>query len=343
MPRTLLVGLLLTVAACGTDHALSPRVSRVAPEAGTTIVPVQWYLPATLPLARGWVSGAARGINTSGVVVGALGNSSGGSVAARWTGGSVSLLVAAPGYASASASAINDAGVIVGSSRNASLSSFNATRWNATSVIALADLGYASDAHDVNASGTIVGSVRTSALDPKPASWDSTGTMSLLPLPSGYHYGEAVAINASGVAVGFVYSTGSDKRAYLWNAAGGSFIGSVFGGSSRATDINDAGKVLVYGGTEPSISSGTTSPPYTTVNIVWSGNATGISSKGRIIGHDDYTQGKTWLSTPWPLAWPADGTAGMLRAVNTCGTIVGQVTTATGDRPAIWTKGACDP
>jgi len=180
--------------------------------------------------------------------------------AVRWTtSGAVGTLLGNLGGSYSQASAINTLGEIVGQSTTAD-GQMRPFRWNPSPAPAgtLTDLGFFSgvdiQAQDRNASGTIVGAVRSTAATLQTAFvWRSSVGLVLLPDLGAPPAGDgivsyATGVNDAGVIVGFVNTASFGLRAVRWNLAADGTTYVVenlgLGAGSQANDINNAGEIV---------------------------------------------------------------------------------------------------
>jgi uncharacterized membrane protein len=108
-------------------------------------------------------------------------------------------------------------------------------------------------ANAINDSGQIVGSVngQASALVPQAVIWNSDLTIHNIPVPANASSSTAVSINDNGIVLGN-YTVGSQTTWFTWSATDGlnniSFDNSGTGWSSlNFTDINDLGQIVGSG------------------------------------------------------------------------------------------------
>lgn len=186
---------------------------------------------------------AATDINNAGTIVGYSGllNNGGGGAGFTWTAPGPLQPISNAGQATS----INDNGVAVGYVPQAGVTQ-HAYRYDGTNPPQ--DLGTfagaRSYAHDINNAGVIVGwSNPTASSTAKRAARYMSGSWSLLPGLSNFGDSEAQAVNDVGDIVGFA---GSPSAAFRFKSATGTtaFLGSSFGSSRVAWDINDAGFVV---------------------------------------------------------------------------------------------------
>jgi probable HAF family extracellular repeat protein len=177
--------------------------------------------------------------------------------AVRWTtSGAAGTLLGNLGGTYTQAGAINSLGEIVGQSTsdNGQMRPF---LWNPNPAPgALTDLGFFAgvdiQAEDRNASGTIVGAVRSTATTLQTAFVWRAGVFALLPDLGAPPAGDgivsyATGVNDAGVIVGFVNTASFGIRAVRWNlAADGSYVveNLGLGTGSQASDINNAGEIV---------------------------------------------------------------------------------------------------
>jgi probable HAF family extracellular repeat protein len=179
--------------------------------------------------------------------------------AVRWTtSGAAGTLLGNLGGSYSQASAINTLGEMVGESTTAD-GQMRPFLWNPNPVPGgtLTDLGFFSgvdiQAVDRNASGTMVGAVRSTAATLQTAFvWRSPADFALLPDLGAPPAGDgivsyATGVNDAGVIVGFVNTAAFGVRAVRWNlAADGRYVVEDLGlgAGSQANDINNAGEIV---------------------------------------------------------------------------------------------------
>ena len=202
------------------------------------------------------VSGIARGINNSGVVVGETGSASlaiPDGYAYSWTsGGGISNLGTLGGSYSG-AYDINESGVITGHSWIANPNGVGYTEGfvykngNMTSLGTVSSPTGYSRGHGINDAGEIVG--RASLVDfgnsnKYAAYWEADGTINSFVGPG--TYSSASRINNNGVIVGNGRMPGANQQfAMIWDENGNStFLGTFGGTTSRALSLNDAGEIV---------------------------------------------------------------------------------------------------
>jgi probable HAF family extracellular repeat protein len=238
---------------------------------------VLWPSGSGTPIDLGTLGGAgavAGDINASGQVVGYADTASGGQHAFLWnpttangTAGAMIDLGTSPGFSISEASGINNAGQVVGTEQDASgvKHAFLVTPvdtnadgkpdvWYQDSnhdgfndlMSDLGTLGSSiSTAHDINASGQVVGYSNTAAGTADAFRWQN-GVMTILGPKSALF---ATATNDSGQVVGVLGARYAQQHAALWQGNGGwKDLGTIGGvvGNSIAYDINAAGQVVGY-------------------------------------------------------------------------------------------------
>jgi probable HAF family extracellular repeat protein len=319
----------------GPAPCLSPCATMVAWEV-TTLVPFP---------GAAWA--IASDINDNGVVVGSGQTASGDHRGFRYANYVAVGLALGPGDDENAASAINASGHIAGYSYN---SPYEAARWTTpSSITMLGRLEYAGEtvARDIGASGMVVGYGKVS-LRYRAFRWTSAnGMQNLSPLINPNMSSFANGVNASNEIVGY---EDYPMRAVRWDALGNATPFSGFGGgASKAWDINDAG--MIVGWSDWSGSSGryfTWTSGTGLVSLGVDGDYTmelAISNAGRVAGttrYQGYDRAFTKLASSvgyTRLPFPSGAyTESRATGVNTCGTVVGWVKSASGRWPAIWRR-----
>ena len=331
---------LALVAACATDSTVGPGSPALARSSeGTPQTQASPWTVSLMTLPAGFTQGAAYQINSAGTIVGEAWNGAGIHQPILWTGGVPALVSVPAGFVGGWLSDISDAGAMVGSAQDAQ-GATHAFRATASVVTALNDVGAGSSATAIGgpSNAYIVGSFEDASGNDLPVRWSARfGTYTLLPLPSGRTGGWASDINATGDIVGSVYDGAGHLNGYLWKADGTTkYIANY--PSSNARTIAPDGTI----GFEATV-VGISAPPYVANTVLWSiGNVWSINALDRVVGNESgaATTWRSGVKTPLPTilgqsyAWA--------RGINSCGTIVGQVGTALGDRPLRWTRIACE-
>ncbi len=200
----------------------------------------------------------ATGINDSGVIIGGI---------KQWSGGTAVILDPVTGLQQLPflsggtylhANAINEAGEVVGygdrvlSNGSTEKRAFLYSQGQMIELVPPDPLG-GSQAHGINAAGTVVGLVWNSAFLMSPAYWDAAG-VHVLPVPLGARSPIAADINDAGDIVGAVLVNNplSNVRGALWRGGIFHYLDDLLEPGSRwsvstAVDINNAGQVLTYG------------------------------------------------------------------------------------------------
>jgi probable HAF family extracellular repeat protein len=177
--------------------------------------------------------------------------------AVRWTtSGAGGTLLGNLGGSYTTATAINTLGEIAGGSTSAD-GQMRPFLWNPNPAPGgtLTDLDFFAgvdfQAEDRNASGTIVGAVRSTPSTLQTAFVWRAGVFALLPDLGAPPAGDgivsyATGVNDAGVIVGFVNTASFGIRAVRWNLADGRYVveNLGLGTGSQASDINNAGEIV---------------------------------------------------------------------------------------------------
>lgn len=298
---------------------------------------------------------SARAINDLGQVTGSASDASGATRHVIWTDGT---MITAPNWTSGSPEAINDSRQVVGHS-NLGRSASNGILWDANGqVVVLPPLPGGLDdrvrAHDINASGFIVGRSRDASLKQHAVLWQGAALSRDLGFMGSGDTAEAWGINDLGEVVGMANSiSGGQPRGFLWR--NGTFAGldSLTGPSraSTAIDINNSGLIAgtSSGGiavvwrngvieTLPGLAGGTT------YNFV-----TDLNNNGDVIG---YGQSPSGVHLDTAILWRGGaaidlgrypgGTFSRAYGINDNGQIVGEGNLVDGGpvHALLWTIGA---
>jgi probable HAF family extracellular repeat protein len=226
----------------GLSELQNPVSAPIVNAGGTTIQTVG-YSVINLGTLPGGSSSEATGINNSGQVVGSS-DSSSGTRAFLYSGGTMSNLGTLPGINNSYATGINNSGQVVGNSFPGASHAF---LYSGGTIIALGMLpgGFYSYATGINNSGQVVGYSVDRINNNGRAFLYSGGTMIALPIPDINNSG-AIGINNSGQVVGYSDSS-SGNRAFLYSGGTITDLGVLPGDiSSIATGINDSGQVVGY-------------------------------------------------------------------------------------------------
>lgn len=201
-------------------------------------------------------SGVALGINTSGQIVGEIGNQ-----AFLYSGGNTSAIDPFGTSGFSNAYGINDSGQIVGNYRNTIVGSTDAylysggvfTDLNTLSGLAQPGNNGTSYAFAINGDGQIVGLSAGNATYPVQFAYLDSGGVTTRITPSASCIGgsTATAINSSGQVAGSFRLCGSStgaSHAFLYSGGVTTDLGSLgdSGASSFANGINDGGEVVGY-------------------------------------------------------------------------------------------------
>lgn len=340
--RRFTVGVALTALwATGLGHVEAPVVAGAVQVSDLGLLPGGYYA-------------SARAINNLGQVTGSASDPSGATRNVIWTDGTI---ITAPNWTSGSPEAISDSRQVVGHT-NLGRSASTGILWDASGqVVVLPPLpGGLVDrvrAHDINASGFIVGRSRDAAFQQHAVLWQGTAFSRDLGFMGSGDTAEAWGINDLGDIVGMANSvSGGQPRGFLWR--NGSFTGldSLTGpsGASTTVDINNSGLIAgtSNGGiavvwrngvieTLPALAGGTT------YNFV-----TDLNNNGDVIG---YGQSPSGVHLDTPILWRGGsaidlgrfpgGTFSRAYGINDNGQIVGEGNLVAGGpvHALLWTVG----
>jgi probable HAF family extracellular repeat protein len=316
---------------------------------------------------RGHANSWAMDINDAGVIVGTSSSilAPGKGHAVEWNDGVIRDLGVYPGDTYSTARAINDAGTIVGWSEGAN--GPRAVIWNpGASPVLLDRSNRTSGAHDINASGVVVGEIETAFGDFHAFRWTAKDGIDDLSatLPRGAS-SAAYGINDVGLVVGAVTRNGI-THAYVWNSAGvGTDLGTLASSHERseARALNSAGEVV--GGSQTAGQSNTFAFRWTpstgmvplagvSDDVAWYSNASAVSDAQRYVGQvlsDSGSKGKAFTKRGSGgvrlLPTLASGASTRASSVNRCGTIVGGADIITfhapiSHRAVVWRRLVCD-
>jgi probable HAF family extracellular repeat protein len=358
-----ILGIFLTVAWAGGTGPLEARAStdRAAGTATIEAAPNPAEAAAggiqvsDLGILPGGYYASARAVNNLGQVTGSASDASGATRHIIWTDGT---MITAPNWTSGSPEAINDSRQVVGHS-NLGRSASNGILWDASGqIVVLPPLpGGLVDrvrAHDINASGFIVGRSRDAAFKQHAVLWQGSALSRDLGFMGSGDTSEAWGINDLGDIVGMANSvSGGQPRGFLWR--NGTFAGldSLTGpsGASSAVDINNNGLIAgtSSGGiavvwrngvieTLPALAGGTT------YNVV-----TDLNNNGDVVG---YGQSPSGVHLDTAILWRGGaaidlgrfpgGTFSRAYGINDHGQIVGEGNLLDGGpvHALLWTVGA---
>jgi probable HAF family extracellular repeat protein len=255
------------------------------------------YLATSIGTLPGGGSSKAYGINNAGDVVGwATDVSNGYNDRAVFFDGSTLVnlgMMAIPYGISSEAAAINAAGVIIGDAQNGVPHAF---QFQAGQYHNLETLPGAiqSQPHALNQSGQIVGSVAI-MIDQSTVVWhgfrsDGQAMNDLTAQLGGVDYSDAWGINSAGQIVGERRSSDGNVHAFLLAGATLSDLGTLGGGSSVATAINDAGQIAGWayvtgnGSVHPFLYSAGQMTDIGLLPDALNGTASAINSAGVVVG-----------------------------------------------------------
>lgn len=355
----------LLFAACSGNEAVSPTPPPALGDAVLRSTGAFGYSATPLPLphaAPGACStaywpcydyGVAADINDAGAIAGWVldyGNGNQlGKHATKWVGNTPTMLPHPLRVWWTAATAINPLGEVVGWGSRIGGIEHVPIKWTAGGtpiVLPLAGGPYSGsgEAHDINASGLVVGNDFVGGL-PRAVKWQN-GTMVII-APPGTSQSAARSVNRHGDIAGWIAQPSGSATAYVWKANGTQFALQLPG--SYAYGISDNGVVVGFVGQNAFLWSTTTG----TQLLNW-GPSVGraVSYFDRVVGHS-YGTG---AGTPYnafthragldeTLQDPASGRPNYgaeALGVNACGSIVGSFHEGLYKRPVIWTKARCD-
>lgn len=331
-----------------------------SPALATTTGPAQWTVGG-LSAATGGIQvtdlgtlpggyyASARAINNLGQVTGAASDASGVSQQVIWTGGT---MITGPAWSSwTTPEAINDSRQVVGTI-NLGRGFADGILWDASGqafVLPPVPGGYVDwvRAHDINASGVIVGRSRDASLADHCVLWQGTTLIRDLGFIGSGNFCDAYGINDLGDIVGNANTvSGGQSRGFLWRK--GSFT-QLVGVASAAVDINNSGLIAGTNGgiavvwrngvieTLPALAGGTT------YNFV-----TDVNNNGDVVG---YGQSPSGVHMDTPILWRSGtaidlgrlpgGTFSRAYGMNDNGQIVGEGNLVDGGpvHALLWTVG----
>ncbi len=306
-----------------------------------------------LGLLPGGYASQAWAVNRLGQVTGTASDASGAMQRALWTGGTI---ITAPSWSTGHPEAINDSRQVVGTTNMGYNRS--GVLWEPSGqVLTLPPVpGGPVDrvaAHDINATGAIVGVSRDASMLRHAVIWQGSAFARDLGFMGGGDYSEAWGINDIGDVVGIANTLSmGTTRGFLWRNGAFTDLGSLAGptGTSAARDINNSGLIAgsSNGGiavvwrngvieTLPALSGGTT---FNTV--------TDLNNNGDVVGYGQSPSG-THLDTAilWRAGKAIDlgrfpgGTFSRAYGVNDSGQIVGEGNLVDGGpvHALMWTVG----
>lgn len=290
-PDTTLVGTDPDIAILTSSPALILRaglselqnpISATLVDAGGTTIQTVGYNVINLGTLPGATSSNARGINSSGQVVGSSDR------AFLYSNGTMTDLGTLPGGTFSTATAINDAGQIVGSAVLGTTRAFlynNGTMTDLSTLFGVASPA-SSGASGINNAGQVVGLVVFSPTQRGVRGFlYSNGTMTDLGThPTGGN-SYANGINDSGQIVGSWLNLTSNWRAVVYNNGQRQDLGTPPGGNiSFGTAINNSGQVVGESGTRAFLYSGGQMQDLGIIPGYGSSSASAINNSGQIVG-----------------------------------------------------------
>jgi probable HAF family extracellular repeat protein len=298
------IGVILAIAllvGAGATPALATTAAATGAAQGLSqaaTVTIQVTDLGTLP---GGYGASARAINNVGQVTGTASDASGASQQVIWTDGT---MIMAPALASwTTPEAINDSRQVVGTMLMGTMFA-DGILWDPSGqafVLPPVPGGYADwvTAHDINASGVIVGRSRDAALRDHCVLWQGTTLIRDLGFIGSGNYCDAYGINDLGDIVGNANTvSGAQPRGFLWR--NGSFT-QLVGVASAAVDINNSGLIA---GTNGGIAAVWRNGVIETLPALAGGtvynHVTDLNNNGDVVG---YGQSPSGVHMDTPILW----------------------------------------
>jgi probable HAF family extracellular repeat protein len=298
------IGVILAIAllvGAGASPALATTTAATGAAQGLSQAAAATVTVSDLGTLPGGSYASARAINNLGQVTGAASDASGAMQQVIWTDGTI---ITAPAWTSwTTPEAINDSRQVVGTV-NLGRGFAEGILWDASGqafVLPPVPGGLVEwiRAHDINASGVIVGRSSDASQVPHCVLWQGTTLIRDLGFIGSGNFCEAYGINDLGDIVGNANTvSGGQSRGFLWR--NGSFT-QLVGVASAAVDINNSGLIAGTNGgiavvwrngmieTLPALAGGTT------YNFV-----TDLNNNGDVVGYGQSPSGVHWDT---PILW----------------------------------------